>query len=302
MKRKYCRALIVVGLLFMLLLNQANIKRTHTKQAPAISHHFPDGLMANTRRLPVAGVAAAFYNHLELVRDMIDVELTDANPREPESYEAYTLWLGWTRFESGGDSWSQVGGDNGHAYGRYQFDDRHCLAEFFRYCVNTDPDNYEAFTTFYYVDSKGKAHIKNTELITRDWRWICFLQGEEFHAMQTKFAVEYYYRATVNSLLESGIEIEGYSPILHGTILSLAIRDGIYASDLAAIIDTYYPGIDEETWLIRIYSAESNKHPDQSERWIQNQMEAALSAVADYAASPNDINVLDRYDIETIQL
>ncbi len=245
--------------------------------------------------------ASPQLNNLEAAQNLTNVEAAAVSEGDPEPRATHTLWLGWTKFESGGDSWSQIGGDDGHAYGRYQFDDRHCLAEFFRYCVNTDPDNYEAFTTFYHVDGNGKAHIKNTELVARDWQWICFLQGEDFHAMQTRFAVEYYYVAAVNSLLQAGVEVGGYSPILHGTILSLAIRDGIYASDLTAIIDTYYPGIDEETWLIEIYSAEADKHPDQAERWVQNQMEAALSAVADYATSPDGID-LSTYNIETIQL
>lgn len=190
------------------------------------------------------------------------------------------LWFGWTYFESGEDAWTLTASDDGHAYGRYQFDDRHCLGDFLRFCVEEDRANYESFTTFYYVDSNGKTHIKNTECLPEEWSWICYLKGEDFYALQTQFALEAYYEPAKTCLQsECKVDLDEYSPVLRGTIMSLAIRNGHYASGLTSAINTYSEGIDERVWLQEIYAAEAAHHPDQAPRWESEQKQAALEAL-----------------------
>lgn len=192
------------------------------------------------------------------------------------------LWLGWTEFESGEQSWKLTASDGGHAYGRYQFDDRHSLAEFLRFCVNTDRESFESFTTFYTVVD-GKAQIKNTDRLEEEWLWICHLQGEKFYQQQTDFALQSYYqpaRRTVRRV--ANVDIEDYGPVLRGTVMSIAIRNGHYPSNMTSVTRTYYRGISEREWLAAIYAAEARRHEDQAERWNGEQKQAALSALAAY--------------------
>lgn len=199
---------------------------------------------------------------------------------ELEAEKASLLWMGWTTFESGEESWSLTASDDGHAYGRYQFDDRHCLADFVRFCVEEDRDNYESFTTFYWVDGQGKSHIKNTERLPEEWNWICYLKGEDFYDMQTKFALKAYYKPA-KACIEKAckVDLDDYGPVLRGTMMSLAIRNGTYASGLQSAINTYQKGIDEREWLQEIYAAEAAHHPKQVTRWGTTQKQAALRAL-----------------------
>ncbi len=227
--------------------------------------------------------------------------VTPTSVQAPE--EEFLIWMGWTMCESGEESWALTAGDGGHAYGRYQLDDRYSLAEFFRFCVNESPEDYGSFTTFYYVDGKGKAHIKNTERIAKEWSWICYLKEENFHEMQTKFAFEYYYENAKETLRQSGIETDRYGPVLHGTVMSLAIRNGFYKPNLSSLIDTYHKDIDEREWLSKIYAAETTKHPDQATRWEERQRDAAmaaLTALEDKGITKDE--AYEKYAIEAIQL
>lgn len=216
--------------------------------------------------------------------------------------EEFLIWMGWAEFESGEDSWASTAGDGGHAYGRYQLDDRYDLAEFFRFCVNEDPNNFESFTTFYYVDSKSVAHIKNTELIPKEWSWICATVKEDFYEMQTRFAFEYYYENAKKTLRQSGVDIAGYSPVLQGTVMSLAIRDGFYKLNLSSLINTYYKGISEREWLSEVYAAETAKHPDQEMRWATRQKNAAMAALTAFDNKKLTKKVCEKHAFETIQL
>lgn len=221
-------------------------------------------------------------------------------PATPEP-EEYLIWMGWTECESGEESWTLTASDGGHAYGRYQLDDRHCLADFFRFCVEEDSENYESFTTFYYVDSKGKAHIKNTERIPEEWNWICYLKKEAFYAMQTRFAVEYYYEAAKKTLeQEIGIDIDKYGPVFRGTIMSLSIRNGSYASGMSSAINTYEKGISEHKWLGEIYAAEAMKHPDQASRWQTRQKNAAMATFIALKNKGATRKVRKKHQIEAI--
>lgn len=219
-----------------------------------------------------------------------------ADQREAE--DEYLIWFGWTSCESGEESWELTGSDGGHAYGRYQFDDRHCLADFFRFCVKENRDDYESFTTFYYVDGQGKAHIQNTERIAEEWSWICYLKGEDFYEMQTRFAVEYYYETARQTMKQSGVDIDDYGPVLRGTVMSLAIRNGAYAKGVSSAIATYHDGIHEKSWLEAIYAAETRRHPDQETRWKVRQKNAALQTLAKYDKGTSS---LEKLDVEPVQ-
>lgn len=219
-----------------------------------------------------------------------------------------SLWMGWAFYESGDkDVWT-VRGDGGHAYGRYQFDDRHLLADFFRYCVENDRERYEAFTTFYYVDSNGKVHLQNSDEIEANWKWMDYVEDENFHDIQTRFAVERVYQPAYETLKKYCADLDSYGPVLRGTIMSIAIRDGYYASDLRAITETYYSGIPEEEWLQAIYDTETYIHSDDDyKRWAYSQKDSALEALKMYnecmtkeRTSSNLYATVKKYDFEPV--
>lgn len=262
----------------------------------------------NTKVTPNDHLAQAVLIETASAKD-VNVEASSPTPTPaststpaPEPAE-FLIWMGWAEFESGEDSWASTASDGGHAYGRYQFDDRFGgLAEFFRFCVNEDSENFESFTTFYYVDSKGKAHIKNTERIPEEWSWICITVKDDFYKMQTRFAFEYYYENAKDTLRQSGVDIARYGPVLQGTVMSLAIRDSFYKQNLGSLINTYYKGISEREWLDEIYAAETAKHPDQEMRWAGRQKDAAMAALTAFDNQKLTRKVCKKHAFEVIQL
>lgn len=188
------------------------------------------------------------------------------------------IWLGWTEFESGEASWWQTGGDGGNAYGRYQFDKRCWLGKFLTYCAEMS-DDYAGLLP--YANSDGTA--KDDGTLAEAWRWICHVKSDEFFALQTDFALDEYYYPVKEQLLEIyDIDLDDYGPVLKGTVWSVAIRDGYNVSKnpknnrLKSVTETYFPGIDEQEWLEKIYEREAERHEIDPGRWSERQKAVAL--------------------------
>lgn len=285
------RVICLAGLSLMLALAVRSFARPNVKTTA--------GECTTEPTIPTATVTPKSVNiGKETIAPVPSAEPTTSATNQHEAEDEYLIWFGWTFCESGEESWELTGSDGGHAYGRYQFDDRHCLADFFRFCVKENRDDYESFTTFYYVDGGGESHIQNTERIAEEWSWICFLKGEDFYEMQTRFAVEYYYETAKQTMKQSSIDIDDYGPVLRGTIMSLAIRNGAYAKGLSSAIATYHDKINEKSWLEAIYAAEARRHPDQVTRWKVRQKNAALQALTKYNKGTSS---LEELDVEPVQ-
>lgn len=197
---------------------------------------------------------------------------TDVAPSE-------AIWTGWAYFESGDAGWEQVGGDGGNAYGRFQLDARHSLPAFLRYAAETDV-NFVGLEK-YYRKNGDKTTMKSAEGLGHDWTWLCAVYGEEFYQVQAEFAYGTFYCLMRDEILEEyQIDLDEYGPVLKGTVWSVAVRNGNNLSSLYSVIDTYYPGIPEEEWLREIYAVEEWRHPDQTKRWGEGQLNAALETLA----------------------
>lgn len=197
---------------------------------------------------------------------------------ETETDTSDLIWMDWTWFESGDESWGQAGGDGGNAYGRYQFDKRCWLGKFLTYCADMDP-TYAGLAK--YANANGTASDDGT--LAEAWKWICYTQGEEFFQLQTNFALQEYYYPVKADLAELyQIDLDEYGPVLKGTVWSIAIRDGINVSlsaktnRLKSVTETYYEGIDEAEWLNRIYLREAERHTADPDRWREWQKIVAL--------------------------
>lgn len=194
-----------------------------------------------------------------------------AQPLTVHAAETEPIWLDWTWFESH-DDYALTGGDGGASYGRYQFTVGYCLEDFISYCQTAQPEHYSAF-------SSGD--------IDAAWKQAHATYGAEFAALQDQYALERYYYPVKNKLLELyDIDLDQYSPVLKGTIFSLAIRNGSNVSlerktnKLYSATSTYTPGISEEDWLDAIYNTEAKRHPKQVERWRDTQKAMALEALS----------------------
>lgn len=208
------------------------------------------------------------------------------------------IWLGWTHFESG-SNYAQAGGDGGHAYGRYQFDDRHGLAGFLQFCLERDPEAYASFQRYIRYDNAGVPSLTNLETLSDDWRWLCYLEGENFASLQNEYAILAYYEPVRQRLLEyKSIDLERYGPVLRGTAMSCSIRNGSYLENLGPLVDTYYHGISEREWLQQIYAAQVQAHPDQAERWGKSQLAAALEALT--ATTNFSLKVMHEHGFEEL--
>lgn len=212
------------------------------------------------------------------------------------------IWMGWTVFESGDESYAQTGGDGGHAFGRFQFDSRYDLAGFLQKCINYDVA-YARFGQFITTKS-GQTVMRTRSGLSEVWKQIYSERPDEFSLLQIEYAAEtYYYNVKMALLNMYGINIDEYSPVLKGTMWSIALRDGnnVHAmrryNNLRTVVDTYVPGIDEETWLRAIYAAETARHPSQSGRWSNKQLNAALSALSQYQQIEVASNSLAEFEV-----
>lgn len=191
MKRRRMMILVgVFGLLFCSItrINIHNNTKTPTARTPEKQYTAPQKAKI--------GATTAKTNRGEKATPTLAPTST---PTPTPKTEDFLIWMGWTECESGEDSWNSIASDGGHAYGRYQLDDRYDLAEFFRFCVNEDVDKFESFTTFYEV-VEGKAHLKNRERIPEEWNWLYITEKDAFCEMQTRFAFEYYYENAKKTL------------------------------------------------------------------------------------------------------
>lgn len=108
-----------------------------------------------------------------------------------QSFADDDIWTGWTVFESGGEGWTQAGGDNGHAYGKYQFDIGYDFVNFLNFCLSYDADTYSSFQKFVSISyitkqtdrMENKPLLDAREELSSVWKQICNEQGESFFTL-----------------------------------------------------------------------------------------------------------------------
>lgn len=135
------------------------------------------------------------------------------------------IWLGWVKRESGSAGFQQTNGDNGNAYGKYQFDRRYALVPFMQFCVDYSV-RYTAFTP-YIAYGAGSAKLQNNSSLAAVWKGYCASYPEEFEELQDIYAYQYYYleaRKYIYNLYK--IQMDHHSPAVKGTLFSMAIRSG----------------------------------------------------------------------------
>lgn len=152
-------------------------------------------------------------------------KLSDAVIETTDVAETDKIWLGWVKRESGTAGFKQTNGDNGNAYGKYQFDRRYALVPFMQFCLDYST-KYSAFTP-YIAYGAGNSKLQNNSSLAAIWKGYCESYPEEFERLQDTYAYQYYYleaRKYIYNLY--GILMDKHSPAVKGTLFSMAIRSG----------------------------------------------------------------------------
>lgn len=136
------------------------------------------------------------------------------------------IWMGWLKRESGSDGFRQTNGDNGNAYGKYQFDRRYSLVPFMQFCRVYNTDHYGGFEK-YIGYGIGSDNLKSNTDLAALWSSLCDRYPEEFEKLQDVFGYQYYYLEAVKYIRNLyGIDMNNHSPAVKGTLYSMAIRSG----------------------------------------------------------------------------
>lgn len=176
----------------------------------------------------------------------------------------YYVWMGWIPNESIYDYLTpeglSVNGDQGRAYGMYQFDYRYGLVPFMQSCVDYNSSVYGDFAPYIALGAGNTDLISNNGLLTL-FRRYAQERTAEFQYLQDAKAVTDYFLPAVQSV---SWDIMNSDPYILGSLFSMAIRSG------AQTAASFYPSDFGGNWQAVIdhaYSEQGNLYYDAG-RWI----------------------------------
>lgn len=202
--------------------------------------------------------------------------------RFPDSDVGYSAWMGWIPNESIYPYLSPQGlsinGDQGRAYGMYQFDYRYGLVPFMQSCVTFNSSRYSGFTTYIAMRAGDSNLIANQGLIAL-FQGYASTYTDEFQYLQDSFAIaEYLVPAIAYVKANYGYDPTLRNPTILGSLFSMAIRAGAQTGAQC------FAGGDQLTDLdliILSYQRMSQLHYDDG-RWIAgtpiSQLDKCISA------------------------
>ena len=188
------------------------------------------------------------------------------------------IWMGWTPRESGSAGYRQTNGDNGNAFGKYQFDRRYGLVPFMQWCYDYNSSRYSGFKKFINMGA-GAAELQgNTELAAL-WVSYCDNYPEEFGKLQDVNAYNAYYTEITKYLKNLyGFHLVTKSPAVKGTAFSMAIRSGSLCA--AYKFEGLSDSSDEKAILNQVYATYGTADAN---RWTKaGQWGDALKAYDDW--------------------
>lgn len=188
----------------------------------------------------------------------------------PENFFAswnstYYVWMGWIPNESIYDYLSPAGlsvnGDQGRAYGMYQYDYRYGLVSFMQSCVDYDPVYYAGFNDYISLGAGNTALVANAGLIALFQRY-AQERTAEFQMLQDTQAVNDYFLPAVNAV---SWDILGQNdPYILGSLFSMSIRSG--AQTAAGFFPSDFGG-NWQAIIDHAYDAQGQLYYDDG-RWI----------------------------------
>lgn len=210
--------------------------------------------------------------------------------------DGVAIWTGFASCESGSEGFRQAGGDGGHAYGLFQFDDRYDLFPFLGVCLEADADTYSMFAPIYakYINSGTSITTNSADLsaMIQAWHDAYDSDPEGFAQLQLDRFVSVYYTPCISYCSARGIDIRSdeYSPVIRGTLMSISIWAG--PSGAEKVIKRLSSDMTELEMLDVCYSnyttelkgADSKYITGFRRRWTQEQKTLAAQAYIKWAS------------------
>jgi hypothetical protein len=186
-------------------------------------------------------------------------------------------WSGWVKRESGSSGFRQVCGDNGHAYGKYQFDYRYGLVPAMTYFRNAS-GHYGGFSKYIKLGA-GNSELSGNKELANLWISYCNKYPEEFETLQDEAGYIQYYTPAKEYLTKNGYDITNYSEVLKGSLWSFSIRSGA-ETGAKKLLDGFKKGLTDEIALLKYaYGTYGN---NDANRWTEeNQLGDALARLAE---------------------
>lgn len=127
-------------------------------------------------------------------------------------------------YESGSEGlYNAVNGDNGHAFGAYQFDNRYELQPFLKYCVEADPVTYAPFQPYLSV---SRDSLQGSSGLASAWRQVYASDPHGFSSIQDQYVIDTKLNPVMDFLAGHGIHLEDRPMVIKGLVISIHNRKG----------------------------------------------------------------------------
>ena len=185
--------------------------------------------------------------------------------------------LFFTTFESGTAAYAQVGGDNGNACGKYQFDYRYSLLPFVKYCYESNPTFFAEFKKYAAYTDSQKSLLKGNTKFYAAWRTIYNKSPKGFASYQDAYAKREYYDVTAGYLQSKfNINMDARPDIVKGAVFSYSIQHGQWTAAGAVKAAGIKNSTTDEQFLQKLYAYRKKTYPAYTTRYNE-ELSLALS-------------------------
>lgn len=175
----------------------------------------------------------------------------------------------WIKWETGtwdvDEAFSTTLGDGGKAYG-IQFDYRYGLIPFNRSCYQSDSERYEAFEPYI---TKGSVAL-NDQKFAKVWKQVYQQNKEDFAERQKAYAKNQYYTPVAQYLKKRGMDLEKYSDVVKGAVLSFSWQHGVGGAQ-SNIPSVLKKGMSDGDAIAALYQKRKEIYPANKARYQEEE-------------------------------
>lgn len=224
------------------------------------------GVMQKSKAVTIEGVVYNIDDNGKCTANLTDKddEITDK-------------MLFFTTFESGTAAYAQVGGDNGNACGKYQFDYRYSLLPFVKYCYQSNQTFFAEFKKYAAYTDSQKSLLKSNTQFYAAWRTIYNKSPKGFASYQDAFAKQEYYDVTEKYLKNKfGISMSARPDVVKGAVFSYSIQHGQWTAAGAVKAADIKNSTTDRQFLEKLYAYRMKTYPAYTTRY-RSELSLALS-------------------------
>ena len=213
------------------------------------------------------------------VMDGSENSKTDKEEEKEDRDKLTDDFLFFTVWESGRTDdfykgYDQTGGDNGRAFGKYQFDYLYSLLPFVKDCYRKNPVFFQAFQPYAKLSLQNAGYLKGNRAFYDAWHSVYKKSKIIFAKYQDVYAKENYYDLTVRYLSQMGIDMNQYSDVVKGAVFSYSIQHGQKTAADAVVAAKITNTCDDLEFVRRLYNYRMRKYPAYRQRYIEECREA----------------------------